>query len=116
MAMDLEAAAIVSVTTSGHTARMLSKFRPSCPIIAVIVDEKSYHQAAMTWGVVPVKNDMLETMDDVFETGVRKAITTRLLKKDDTIVLTGGLPVGTKRRTDYGEFRRGRSAGAWRLL
>ncbi len=94
MAMDLEAAAIVSVTTSGHTARMLSKFRPSCPIIAVIVDEKSYHQAAMTWGVVPVKNEMLETMDDVFETGVRKAITTRLLKKDDTIVLTGGLPVG----------------------
>ncbi len=94
MAMDLEAAAIVSVTTSGHTARMLSKFRPSCPIIAVIVDVKSYHQAAMTWGVVPVKNDMLETMDDVFETGVRKAITTRLLKKDDTIVLTGGLPVG----------------------
>ena len=94
MAMDLEAAAIVSVTTTGHTARMLSKFRPSCPIIAVIVDEKSYHQAAMTWGVVPVKNDMLETMDDVFETGVRKAITTRLLKKDDVIVLTGGLPVG----------------------
>ena len=94
MAMDLGAAAIVSVTTSGHTARMLSKFRPSCPIIAVIVDEKSYHQAAMTWGVVPVKNDMLETMDDVFESGVRKAITTRLLKKDDVIVLTGGLPVG----------------------
>lgn len=94
MAMDLEAAAIVSVTTSGHTARMLSKFRPSCPIIAVIVDVKSYHQAAMTWGVVPVKNDMLENMDDVFESGVRKAITTRMLKKDDVIVLTGGLPVG----------------------
>jgi len=94
MAMDLGAAAIVAVTTTGHTARMLSKFRPSCPIIAAVVDEKSYHQAAMTWGVVPVKNDMLETMDDVFESGVRKAITTRLLKKDDTIVLTGGLPVG----------------------
>lgn len=100
MAMDLGAAAIVAVTATGHTARMLSKFRPSCPIIAAVVDEKSYHQAAMTWGVVPVKNDMLETMDDVFESGVRKAITTRLLKKDDTIVLTGGLPVGISGTTN----------------
>ncbi len=94
MAIDLGAAAIVAVTTSGHTARMLSKFRPSCPIIAVIVDEKAYHQTSMTWGVVPVKNDMQETMDDMFESGMRKAITTRILKKDDMIVLTGGLPVG----------------------
>ncbi len=100
MAIDLGAAAIVSVTTTGHTARMLSKFRPSCPIIAVIVDEKSYHQAAMTWGVVPVKNDMQETMDDMFDSGVRKAITTRLLKKDDMIVLTGGLPVGISGTTN----------------
>ena len=100
MAMDLEAAAIVAVTTTGHTARMLSKFRPSCPIIAVVVDEKAYHQTAMTWGTIPVKNDMQETMDDMFESAVRKAITTRILKKDDMIVLTGGLPVGISGTTN----------------
>lgn len=100
MAMDLEAAAIVAVTTTGHTARMLSKFRPSCPIIAVVVDEKAYHQTSMTWGTIPVKNDMQETMDDMFESGMRKAITTRLLKKDDMIVLTGGLPVGISGTTN----------------
>ena len=49
-------------------------------------------------GDYPVES--VETMDDVFESGVRKAITTRLLKKDDTIVLTGGLPVGISGTTN----------------
>ncbi len=65
-AIDLSAAAIVVVTCSGHTARMMSKFRPSCPIIAAAVNRKSYYQLALSWGVLPLLNDMKSSTDELF--------------------------------------------------
>lgn len=89
-AIDLDAAAVVALTHTGHTARMLSKFRPSCPIISATTNRKNYNQLALSWGVVPVMNDIQESTEALFESALKKATDTLLLKKGDIIVMTGG--------------------------
>ena len=64
-AMDLDAKAILSSTASGHTARMVSKFRPDCPIIATTSDESVRRQLSLTWGVLPVMRNKSANTDQV---------------------------------------------------
>ena len=89
-AIDLDAAAVVALTHTGHTARMLSKFRPSCPIISATTNRKNYNQLALSWGVVPIMNDIQESTETLFDSALKKAMDTNLLKKGDVIVMTGG--------------------------
>ncbi len=99
-AMDLGATAIVTVTKSGHTARMVSRYRPGCPIVAVTTSKKVFHQLALSWGVQPVMGEEQPTTDELFEHGVSRALETGLVKNGDLVVITGGTPVGVPGTTN----------------
>jgi pyruvate kinase len=93
-ALDLNAAAIVTSTQSGFTARMVAKYRPKAPIIAVTNDERVMRRLALIWGVKPVLGEIAETTDAMFENAVAGARSTGLISLGDTIVITAGVPVG----------------------
>lgn len=93
-ALDLNAKAIITSTQSGFTARMVSKYRPKAPIIAVTTDAKVMKRLALGWGVIPVKGDDAVTTDEMFENAVNGAMGTGLLALGDTVVITAGVPVG----------------------
>ncbi len=99
-ALDLGATAIITVTKSGDTARMISSYRPSCPIIGTTTEKKVYYQLAMSWGVVPSMSEEQETTDDLFEHAVDCALKTGCVKNGDLVVITGGIPVGISGTTN----------------
>ncbi|MCL2095917.1 MAG: pyruvate kinase [Oscillospiraceae bacterium] len=88
-AYDLNAAAIVAVTLRGSSARMISRFRPGAPIIAVTPDEKSYMKLALAWGVTPIMNEYVENENDLFNDVASRILETGLVKEGDVIVMTG---------------------------
>ncbi len=93
-AMDLDASAIVTATSSGYTARMVSKFRPKTPIIATTISERVRRRMSLIWGVYSVLTEQLQSTDDVLETSVSKALENDLIKRGDLVVITAGVPVG----------------------
>lgn len=99
-AHDLGAAAILTVTKSGQTARFISKFRPACPIIGCTPDEQVYRQLNMSWGVVPVMTKEMDNTDDLFELAVKSAVKKELLKNGDLVVITAGVPLGVSGTTN----------------
>ena len=99
-AHDLGAAAIVTVTKTGTTARMISKFRPACDIITLTTDPMAYRQLALSWGVFPVMAEEKTTTDDLFDHAVERAASTGLVKEGDLIVITLGVPVGVSGSTN----------------
>ncbi|OBR62967.1 pyruvate kinase [Paenibacillus oryzae] len=93
-ALDLNAKAIITSTQSGFTARVVSKYRPKAPIIAVTPDESVMRRLALGWGVFPVKGQDANTTDEMFEHAVKGALGTGLLSLGDTVVITAGVPIG----------------------
>ncbi len=93
-AHDLDAAAIVVVTSSGSTARQISKYRPACPIIAVTDEETTYRQLALAWGVTPVIGESKHNTDSLFLHAEQKALDSGLISEGDLVVFTGGILVG----------------------
>ncbi|WP_168122791.1 pyruvate kinase [Paenibacillus sp. HB172176] len=93
-ALDLNAKAIITSTQSGFTARMVSKYRPKAPIIAVTTDERVMRRLALGWGVIPVQGSDADTTDEMFEIAVKGAMSTGILSLGDTVVITAGVPVG----------------------
>ncbi|QJC53001.1 pyruvate kinase [Paenibacillus albicereus] len=93
-ALDLQAKAIVTSTESGYTARMVSKYRPKAPIIAVTTDDRIMRRLNLTWGVIPTKGIAADTTDEMFNFAVEGALGTGLVALGDTIVITAGVPVG----------------------
>jgi len=88
-AQDLGAAAIVAVTLSGNSARMISRFRPNTPIIAVSPQEKTYRQLALSWGVTPLMNNYIENAQELFNDVMEKILAKGFVKEGDLIVITG---------------------------
>lgn len=99
-ALDLKAAAIITVTQSGHTARMISRFRPACPIIATTTSKMVYRQLSMSWGVVPFLVEPVSTTDEMFDMGVEKALSSGMVRNGDLVVITGGVPIGVSGTTN----------------
>lgn len=99
-AHDLGATAIIAVTTSGNTARMISKFRPACPIIATTISERIQRQLNLSWGVIPLLAEKKEESLEVFEQSVDIACKNGLLKRGDLIVIAGGIPSGVTGTTN----------------
>ena len=89
-AMDLEAKAILSSTASGHTARMVSKFRPDCPIVATTSNESVRRHLALTWGVLPLMREKSANIDQVIVNSIEAAKTSNYVSKDDVVVITAG--------------------------
>ncbi len=99
-AHDLDAAAIITVTKSGHTARMVSKFRPDCPIVAAAIDETVWRQLALSWGVYPVMAEVKTSTDELFDHVVDRALAAGLIKTGELVVITGGVPLGVSGTTN----------------
>jgi pyruvate kinase len=93
-ALDLGAKAIITSTQSGFTARMVSKYKPKAPIIAVTTDEKVLRRLSLIWGVFAVLGPDADTTDEMFENAVKGGMSTGFLSLGDTVVITAGVPVG----------------------
>ncbi len=91
-AKDLEAAAIVTCTSSGHTARQISRHRPTTPIIAVTPNENEFKKLVLTWGVTPVLIDYPENTDDLINISLQKIKEDNHVKEFDLIIWTAGIP------------------------
>lgn len=94
LAKDLNAKAIVVCTRTGGTARMVSRFRPNINIIGITTDIHAYRQLALSWGVLPRLTDEYSSIDILFYFAKQIAKKSNLVKKGDTIVITGGTPNG----------------------
>ncbi|MCB2295143.1 pyruvate kinase [Clostridium algoriphilum] len=94
IALQLKAVAIISATQSGQTARMISRFRASCPIIATTSNPRVQRQLSISWGVIPLLVGAATNVEEMFEIGVKKALDIKLVKQGDIIVITAGGPVG----------------------
>ncbi len=99
-AHDLGAAMILTVTKTGATARMISKYRPACPIICCTPSKVYIRQMNLSWGVIPVLTEEMESIDDLFEHAVQKATAAGLLKSGDLVVITAGAPLGISGTTN----------------
>ncbi len=99
-AMDLKAGAIITVTISGFTAGMISRYKPSCPIIACSVSPKICRQMSLSWGVTPIWIARESTTDDLFDEAVRVSEEAGYIQKGDKVVLTAGVPLGVPGRTN----------------
>ena len=89
-AMDLEARAILTSTASGHTARMVSKFRPDCPIVATTSNESVRRQLALVWGVLPLMRAKSTNTDQVIENSIEAAKVADYVSENDIVVITAG--------------------------
>lgn len=99
-AMDLKAAAIVTVTISGFTAGMIARYKPSCPIIACSVSPRTCRQLNLAWGVTPIWIARESTAEDLFDEAVHAVEKEGYIKKGDKVVLTAGVPLGVSGRTN----------------
>lgn len=98
--IDLGAAAIINVTKSGESARMISRYRPLAPIIACSPHEKVCRQLNMSWGVHPVLVEEKNSTDDLLEHAVESAGKSGLVKNGDLVVVTAGIPLGVPGTTN----------------
>ena len=99
-AMDLNASAIVTVTKSGFTARMISRYRPDMPILAFATDEANWRKLNLSWGVVPLMIPEEETTDQLFDIAVDGAKDAGLLNDGEVVVITAGVPLGVSGTTN----------------
>ncbi len=99
-ALDLGATAILTVTKSGRTARMISKYRPSCPIISGTTDPTIQRQMNLSWGVIPIIVEEQKNTDELFDHVVGVAKKHGLVKDGDLVVITAGAPIGMSGTTN----------------
>ncbi len=99
-AHDLSAQAIITVTKSGSTARILSRYRPACIIVGCTTSEKVWRQLALSWGVVPLMIGEESNTDDLFEHAVDAAVQHELVRDGELVVLTAGVPLGISGTTN----------------
>ncbi|MBR7142727.1 MAG: pyruvate kinase [Clostridia bacterium] len=99
-AQDLNARAIIVVTQSGGTARMVSKFRPTVPIVAATTTPRVFHQLALSWGVYPVMAVPQTDTDALFDHAVECAVRNGFVENGDITVITAGMPLGVSGTTN----------------
>jgi pyruvate kinase len=101
MAHYLKAAAILTPTRSGSTARLISRFRPHAPIIATSYRLETVRWLALVWGVHPLYDAKPhDNSDDLIVRCKREALTTGLVKAGDTVLITAGLPPSEQSTTN----------------
>lgn len=91
---------IVAATKSGHTARMISKYRPDADILAVTFDERTRRGLSINWGVYPVVAETPSSTDEMFSLATEEAKKCGFAKEGDLILITAGVPVGEKGTTN----------------
>lgn len=96
----LDLKAIVCMTVSGRTAMVTSYYRPSCPVIACVTDEKAARQLNLGYGIHPVMARLIEDMDFMKALAIETALKTNIVKKDDLVVLITGSTTGGSYSSD----------------
>ncbi len=99
-ALELDATAIITATSSGFTAKRVSKLRPKAPVIACTVSESSCRRLALVWGVFPMVIGEATSTDKIFEISVDKAKEAGHINDGDLVVITAGVPVGVSGATN----------------
>ena len=99
-ARNLNIQTIVAATESGHTARMIAKYRPKANIVAVTFTERQMRGLALTWGVSPIVSEKPGSTDDMFNLATKIAQETGFATAGDLIIITAGVPVGERGTTN----------------
>ena len=94
IAQELEANAIMSITESGYTARLVAKYRPKAHVLGVSPKEESLRRMSLYWGVTPLKGENKASTDALIEASLKNALAAGLIKKGDSLVVTAGMNVG----------------------
>ena len=92
-AIELNVSAIITATQSGNTARMVSKYRPECPVIAVTPGDEIARKLALNWGVFPLSARKFESTDEMIVESVNKAKEVGYVRNGDLVVVAAGIPV-----------------------
>ncbi len=100
-AMNLGVSAIISSTRSGHTARMVAKYRPQTNIVAVTPSEKVLQKLALVWGVNPVLAKQTQATDDLLSEAVRVTLKQGYIENGDVVILTAGIPASSSGETNF---------------
>ncbi len=99
-AIDINASVIITVTKSGRTARIISRYRPECPIIGCTPSMKSYYQMNLSWGVVPMLITEQTDSDSLFTEAMESTEKAGYIKPGELAVITAGLPLGVSGTTN----------------
>lgn len=99
LAKDLGADAIITCTYSGTTARLVSKFRPKCQVIAAASNVPTARRLTMSWGIYPICVEKAEDTDSLIANALIASKAEKLIKKGDTVVIIAGVPVGAAGNT-----------------
>jgi len=100
IAYELNAAAVITATEHGHTARMVSKYRPQANIIAVTPHEKTLRRMMLFWGVQPVLGVTTKNSDEMVQNATAKSVEQGLVNEGDLVVVTAGVPAGMSGTTN----------------
>lgn len=102
MAHDLDTTAIITATSSGHSARAVAKYRPMVSVIAVTPKPGTARRLTVSWGVYPVViEEVVTNTDDLLETAVQGAIGAGYVGNGDVVLIIGGTPVGHAGTTNF---------------
>ena len=99
-AVSLNAAAIISITLSGATARSVSKYRPPCPILAGTPSLSTWRSLSLVWGVRPVMTEFTHELESSFKSAFDTLLENKILNSGDTVVITAGMPIGVQGSTN----------------
>ncbi len=99
-AVDADVTAIIACTNTGDTARAISRFRPTMPILAATPSERTARQLAVAWGITPVVIERRETTDEIVWFAVMAAVEGGLVKHGDTVAVLVGSPDDPEPTTD----------------
>ncbi len=100
IAYELNAAAVITATEHGHTARMISKYRPQANIIAVTPHEKTLRRMMLFWGVQPVLGVTTKNSDEMVQNAITKSVEQGLVNEGDLVIVTAGVPAGMSGTTN----------------
>ncbi len=100
MALDLKAAAILTHTDGGGTARLISRFRPQNRIIALTANPETRRRLCLSWGVLPLLTSASGDIDEMLQLSAEAAVAAGLLSSGDRVVITAGTPIGTRGTTN----------------
>jgi pyruvate kinase len=100
IALELEASAIITSTMSGHTARLVARYRPCMPVLAATPNPAVCRQQVLVWGVTPLPVPEYTSTDEMIEYTTRAARESGLVKPGERVVITAGIPAGGEGRTN----------------
>ena len=100
LAENIRAACLITFTSSGSTARLVSRYRPGCSLLAPTPRLSTYRRLALVWGVVPILSRRLKTADGMIRQARLAVLSARLAAKGQKVVITAGVPLGVPGTTN----------------